>query len=169
MEHIVNYFKKREGVTLAELMVAFGVFGVFMAIALGGFMQSLQNQRVALAFMEANDAASILFEDVARELRTAKIATIQTQDRDGKTKLTFTDYKNKNLSYDFSGTQISSRIVVETFHALVVPSVTKGAPPRVVLSITMKITDPSIGDPARKVLQTTISPRVYYNLREIQI
>jgi hypothetical protein len=34
-------------------------------------LQSLQNQRVALVLMEANDAASIIFENITRQLRTA--------------------------------------------------------------------------------------------------
>lgn len=159
--------RDRSGVTLMELMVAFGVFGVFISIALGGFMQSLRNQRAALVFMEANDAASIIFEDIARQLRTAKIDTISIS----ANALSFTNYQGNPVSYDFNGSAkiINTSISVDGFSALRIDSTTTGAPPRIVLSIRMKITDPSIGSPVYQTLQTTISPRLYYNLKSISI
>lgn len=162
-----NIWYKNSGVTLMELMVAFGVFGVFISIALGGFVQSLRNQRAALVFMEANDAASIIFEDIARQLRTAKINTISISTN----ALSFTNYQGSQVSYDFNGSAktINASISVDEFSAFRIDSTTTGAPPRIVLSIRMKITDPSIGGPVYQTLQTTISPRLYYNLRNISI
>ncbi|MCL5011887.1 MAG: prepilin-type N-terminal cleavage/methylation domain-containing protein [Patescibacteria group bacterium] len=162
------YLKRKDGVTLMEMMVAFGVFGVFISIALGGFMQSLRNQRAALVFMEANDAASIIFEDIARQLRTAKINTINIS----QNALSFTNYQGDPVSYDFNNSAqktINASISVDGFSALRIDTTTVGAPPRIVLSIRMKITDPSIGNPVYQTLQTTISPRLYYNLRSISI
>lgn len=178
------FFKKRDGITLAEMMVAFGIFGIFISIALGGFMQSLKNQRVSLVLMEANDAASIIFENIARQLRTAnakskclpppsnptycETRTIHTDTN----KLWFYNSDGKLITFDFTSDEsriISNAIYIDSFRALVVESNTIGAPPRVVVSITLRIDDPSIGAPFEKTLQTTISPRLYYNLKEIQI
>ena len=157
------HIKDRSGVTLAEMMVAFGVFGIFISIALGGFMQSLKNQRVALVLMEANDAASIIFENIARQLRTAKSETISA----GNGFISFVNYKNESFSYS-SGEQINNAIKVSNFSSELVNNTTAGAPPRVVLTITMSITDPSIGStPVYRTLRTTISPRIYYNLKSI--
>lgn len=158
----IPHFKDRSGVTLAEMMVAFGVFGIFISIAMGGFMQSLRNQRVALVLMEANDAGSIIFENIARQLRTAKSGTIV-----GGSSISFTNYKGEPFSYA-PGDPISNAIQVHEFNAEVIESSTKGAPPRVVMTITMQISDPSIGTtPVYKTLRTTISPRIYYNLNSI--
>jgi prepilin-type N-terminal cleavage/methylation domain-containing protein len=158
-----NFFQDKHGVTLIELMVAFGVFGIFISIALGGFMQALKNQRAALVFMETNDAASIIFEDIVRQLRTAKIDSIV-----GGNQISFTNYKGAPYSFSPGGV-ISNSISVYKFVADVRPSTTKGAPPRIVMSITMKISDPSIGGDAYKTLQTTVSPRIYYNLKDVQL
>jgi type II secretory pathway pseudopilin PulG len=178
MIHFLNFRQKntlyeKSGVTLVELMVAFGVFGIFISIALGGFMQALKTQRIALVLMETNDSASIIFENVARQLRTAKVndnaypITIQ-QDF-----LSFYNYHGQLVEFDFTSSNpnriISNIIQVDAFNVQRINSATTGAPPRLVMSIRMKITDPSIGDPIYKTLQTTISPRLYYNLKDIQI
>ncbi len=184
MKKQILHYKKRDGVTLAEMMVAFGVFGIFISIALGGFMQSLQNQRVALVLMEANDAASIIFENITRQLRTAnaksrcvplpanptycETRTIHTDTN----KLWFYNYEKNLVTFDFTSEEsrtISTSISIQSFQATVIESTTIGAPPRVVLTITLLINDPSIGEPVEKTLQTTVSPRLYYNLKEIQI
>ena len=159
--------KDRSGVTLAEMMVAFGVFGIFISIALGGFMQSLKNQRVALVLMEANDAASIIFEDIARQLRTADPNGIS-----GGSCISFTASQGTQkipFSSCPTGTVINNAIKVASFDANVILSPTLGAPPRVVMTITMSISDSSIGaTPVYRTLRTTISPRIYYNLKSIE-
>ena len=168
MIHIPTTFvKDRSGVTLAEMMVAFGVFGIFISIAMGGFMQSLRNQRVALVLMEANDAGSIIFENIARQLRTASPSGIT-----GGSCIGFTPHEGTqelpHVNYCPTDTVISTAIKVASFNADVISSLTQGAPPRVMMTITMEISDASISSgPIRKTLQTTISPRIYYNLNSI--
>lgn len=167
MQKNIIHFKDRSGVTLAEMMVGFGVFGIFISIAMGGFVQSLRNQRVALLLMEANDAGSIIFENIARQLRTADPRAGVS----GGSCISFTASEGTQktpFSSCPTGMFISTAIQVASFNADVISSMTQGAPPRVVMTITMQITDASIGpEPIQKTLRTTISPRIYYNLDSI--
>lgn len=54
---------------MIELLVAMSIFLVLLAAATGGFVQSLRSQRAIVALMTANDNASLVLEQMARELR----------------------------------------------------------------------------------------------------
>ena len=63
-------FKRNEGVSLMELMVAVSVFIIVISVAVGSFVQSMRTQRIALALISANDSINLSIEQMAREIRT---------------------------------------------------------------------------------------------------
>lgn len=62
--------KKENGFTLVELIVAFGLFSIIVAVASGGFVQIIRSYRIAAALMAANDSMALTIEQIAREMRT---------------------------------------------------------------------------------------------------
>ena len=58
------------GFTLIELIVAFGIFVILIAVASGSFVRSLRIQRVSLQLMAVNDNMAITLEQMMREMRT---------------------------------------------------------------------------------------------------
>jgi len=61
--------RKQRGTTLVELLVALGIFSIFISLAIGGFIQSLASQRVLLKLMAATDNMSFALEQMTREIR----------------------------------------------------------------------------------------------------
>lgn len=64
-----NVNKKEEGSTLIELLIALSIFAIFVVVAIGGFIQSLSNQRLVLKLMSATDNMSLTVEQMMREMR----------------------------------------------------------------------------------------------------
>jgi len=64
-----NIQKKEEGSTLIELLIALSIFSIFVVVAIGGFIQSLSNQRLVLKLMSATDNMSLTIEQMMREMR----------------------------------------------------------------------------------------------------
>lgn len=62
--------KTKNGFTLIELMITLGIFVILISIAMGGFINALRGQRVAVGLMEINDNMGLVLEQMAREIRT---------------------------------------------------------------------------------------------------
>ena len=62
--------KPHNGFTLIELLVAIALFSVVVSIAVGGFVRALRTQRQVVALIAANSNASLVIEQIAREVRT---------------------------------------------------------------------------------------------------
>ena len=60
----------RRGFTLIELIIAIAVFSTVVSIAVGGFVRALRTQRQVVGLLSANSNASLVMEQMARELRT---------------------------------------------------------------------------------------------------
>lgn len=60
---------KNQGFTVIELLVAISVFTVAMAMIVGVFIEIVKTQRIVNAMMEANSNASLMIEQMAREMR----------------------------------------------------------------------------------------------------
>lgn len=60
----------RKGFTLIELIIAIAVFSTVVSIAVGGFVRALRTQRQVMGLLSANSNASLVMEQMARELRT---------------------------------------------------------------------------------------------------
>jgi prepilin-type N-terminal cleavage/methylation domain-containing protein len=59
-----------KGFTLVEMLVAMGIFTIVVAIAIGGFINSLRTQRQVASLISAQSNASLVIEQMAREMRT---------------------------------------------------------------------------------------------------
>jgi type II secretory pathway pseudopilin PulG len=70
MKNIISQFKARSGFTIAELVVAMGVFVVLVGIVSSIFIKGLRTQRAIVNLISANDNASLALEQMAREFRT---------------------------------------------------------------------------------------------------
>lgn len=58
------------GFTLVELVVALGVFGILVTLAMGSIARSLRTQRQLSAMIAANTSVGLTIEQMAREIRT---------------------------------------------------------------------------------------------------
>lgn len=60
----------RNGFTIAELIVAMGIFIILLSISTGAFIQVLRTQRAVVSLLAANGNASLAMEQISREIRT---------------------------------------------------------------------------------------------------
>ncbi len=65
--------QNRKGFTLIEMLVAIGIFSIVISIATGGFVSSLRTERQAAALISAQSNASLVLEQMAREIRTSSL------------------------------------------------------------------------------------------------
>jgi prepilin-type N-terminal cleavage/methylation domain-containing protein len=70
IKKIKKIFSADSGSTLVELLMALSIFAIFISVAIGGFIQSLANQRVVLKLSAATDNLSLTLEQIMREMRT---------------------------------------------------------------------------------------------------
>lgn len=64
--------KNESGLTLIELIVAIGVFGLVVTMAVGIFVVALISQRRIVSLRNIEDNARFALESMAREIRTGK-------------------------------------------------------------------------------------------------
>jgi prepilin-type N-terminal cleavage/methylation domain-containing protein len=88
-----NLQPAQRGFTLVELLVAIGLFSVVMSIAVGGFARALRIQRQAAGLLLVNSNASLMLEQMAREIRTGYNFS------GGGTNLSFMNAKGEAVSY----------------------------------------------------------------------
>jgi prepilin-type N-terminal cleavage/methylation domain-containing protein len=69
---LLHRLSLQSGFTLVELMVAMSIFGVFMAVIMGAFVQVLANERVTLKLLEATDNLGVAIEQMSREIRVGE-------------------------------------------------------------------------------------------------
>lgn len=62
----------RNAFTVAELLVAVGLFVSIITIAIGAYLRMLQQQRLMTGLMAANDNVSLALEQIMREVRMGK-------------------------------------------------------------------------------------------------
>lgn len=84
---------KRGGFTIAELIVAMGVFLILLSIATGSFIQILRTQRATVSLLAANANASLAMEQISREIRTGGVFSLSNGE------LHFTNSKNEPVIY----------------------------------------------------------------------
>lgn len=60
----------KRGFTLIEVIIAVSLFAIIIALAAGGFVNALHAQREASALIAAQSNASLVLEQMAREVRT---------------------------------------------------------------------------------------------------
>jgi type II secretory pathway pseudopilin PulG len=90
-----------KGFTIIELIVAIASFIIILSITLGGFTGALKTQRQTIGLINANNNASLILEQMAREIRTGyNFPNSTTQE------LKFTNSEGKNVCYKQNGTAI---------------------------------------------------------------
>ena len=70
---ILQLKSEQGGTTLVEVLIAIGIFSIFLTVAIGGFIQALSNQRIALKLMASTDNMSMTLEQISREVRVGKL------------------------------------------------------------------------------------------------
>jgi len=90
----------RQGFTVVELIVAVGLFSVIMSIAAGGLVRAFRTQRQTAAMMAANSNASLVLEQMTRELRTSySFQMTSSLPCAANEEISFTNAKNQNITY----------------------------------------------------------------------
>lgn len=162
-----RYIHNQSGMSIIELLVALGVFSIFIAMAVSGFIQAISSQKLALLLMEANDTASLAIEQMSREIRTAEGGTIST----GGNSITFDTDRGTTVTYSIQGgallrdgeriTSSTPNIRISHFETEKINSAVGGAPPRIVIWINTTVSYKNM-NPITTYLQTSITPRIYY-------
>ncbi|MEK7464323.1 MAG: prepilin-type N-terminal cleavage/methylation domain-containing protein [Patescibacteria group bacterium] len=123
-----------DGFTLVELMVAMSLFLVAVTISSGAFVRSLRTQRAANQIMSVNSNASLVVEQISREIRSGYNFTLNnfptslcgTGQFD---ELKFTNSKSKGVTYHLQSNAIERRecdaagCTTEPFYVLTPPNV----------------------------------------------
>jgi type II secretory pathway component PulJ len=66
-----NTHKQERGSTLVELLISMSLFVILVSVAMGGFIQTLSNQRLVLKLMASTDNMSLTLEQIMREVRVS--------------------------------------------------------------------------------------------------
>jgi len=102
-----KYFIKREAFTVAELLVAVGLFTVIISISIGSYIRMIQQQRLMTSLMAANDNVSLALEQMMREIRTGKNFTESGFDLD---KISFVNDVGCDITYSFTSENSIDRL-----------------------------------------------------------
>ncbi len=159
---------RQKGFTLIELLVAMSLFLILVAVATGTFIQTLRAQRIITELTAANDNATQVIEQMAREIRTGFNFADST-----KTVLRFVNYRSEQVSYKLIGGSVfrcvgdcnadvdfspitAPEVKVAKFEFIYSGiSLTDRLPPRITIILSI------LGPRDIKVnLQTTVSSRV---------
>lgn len=170
MKKIFRFLKNKKGTTLVEVMIALGMFSIFITVAIGGFIQALSNQRVVLKLMAATDNMSMSLEQITREVRVGKLFSqipngfqferYPTGDTpmvyryeldNGKIKRTVSNEDGSNQAVDYI---TADNVVVSYFNVIIDSS----GQPKVTLTIGVTAQDKALE--ITNYIQSTISSRL---------
>lgn len=168
MTRAIQHVKSRKGTTIVEMMVAFGVFSIFITTAIGGFVYALRYQKLSMLMLEANESTGLALEEIARDIRTAQPETIAASGGS----LSFTDDKGRAVSYALQGSVLTKNgdpitsedpsIAIQSFAVSRWENANTKIPPRVLINIAVAVNYRGM-QPITTNLQTTVSPRIYYH------
>lgn len=165
--------KNSKGFTIIELMVATSVFLILITLSTGVFIQTLRTQRTLSAVTAANESASQILEQIAREARTGYNFQASTADT-----LTFTSTQanNQTVGYKLVGNSVGRCLSVcasdSDFKAITSGDVkmeklnfiyygvnpADNAPPRITILMTVGTSKDSASN-IETNLETTVSAR----------
>lgn len=161
----------RSGFTLIELIVAIGVFSTIVSIAVGGFVRALRTQRQIVGLLSANSNASLVIEQMAREIRTGFDFCRGGQVCVGTSELSFRNSAGERVTYRIDN-GVLERGVNSVFAPLTASNVSirhlvfdlsgqdsdDGFPPRI--TMVMGVSSKELGVAGAVVnMQTTVSAR----------
>lgn len=101
--------KAKSAFTIVELLVAMSIFTIGIVIATGSFVRALRTQRALTHLMSINSNASLVLEQMAREIRTGYDFTVNGGSvlcAEGGEELGFTNAKGNAVTYKKSGEEI---------------------------------------------------------------
>ncbi len=163
---IQKKYNKESGLTLIELIVAIGIFGLVVNMAFGIFGLAIVSQRRIIALRNVEDNIRFTIESMAREVRTGKNFS------SGIGSLSFTNAKGELVVYRLNSSIVEkssdgganysaitgSEATVDYFNFyLIGQAAGDGLQPRI--TITMGATSRVGNQSANLKVQTTISGR----------
>lgn len=175
-----NKLKFKKGFTLIESLVAVGLFGLIISLAVGGFVKALRTQAQITALLSANGNASLAIEQIAREVRTGynfikcndpdpqfgfchelsftnaeghDIVYSLAQDNSGRGSITKSDAGG--LPLDATADNVDVKYLVFELEG---EDKNDGEPPRITISIGVAPSG-NVGDISVTRIQTTVSAR----------
>lgn len=144
--------KPTSGFTLIELVVAIGLFSLLISIAIGGFIQALKSERQTVALLSANSNASLVLEQMAREIRTGTGFSVSSGE------LHFTNAAGETVAYCLDGATASIERVVNASCGAGQPLTSRGVEVR---ALTFIVSGINPGDlyPPRITVEMALSPK----------
>jgi Tfp pilus assembly major pilin PilA len=94
----------RSAFTVAELLIAVGLFTTIITIAIGAYIKMLQQQSLMTGLMSANDNVSLVLEQMMREIRTGK--DFNPDSGNNLESLNFVNDRGCKVTYSFSSNSI---------------------------------------------------------------
>jgi len=165
---------------MVELIVAMSVFSVAITLATGVFARALRTQRTLNHLMSVNSNASLVIEQLAREIRTGYNFSV-SYDEGAECENILTFYRSRDnvkVSYkwniekntidfqkDFQedggvfSTLTASNILIKKFCFVRIPPQASDDPWRIMMHMAIGSTDPRISANPLNI-QTTISSRI---------
>lgn len=170
MMEIANKNSNESGLTMIELIVAIGIFGLVISVVIGIFVLAVISQRRVIAVRNVNDNMRFAIEAMSREIRTGKNFS------SGAGQLSFVNANGESISYRLaSGIIEKSSDGGNLYLAMTGPEVTitylnfylsgqtalDGLQPRVTVAIGA---DSKIGSQSSSLkIQTTVGSRLIQN------
>lgn len=163
---LITNKNKESGLTMIELIVAIGIFGLVVSMAFGIFILALTSQRRIIALRNVEDNIRFTIESMAREIRTGKNFSSDAGS------LSFTNAKGEAVIYRLNGGIVekssdgganysavtgSEAIIDYLNFYLIGQAADDGLQPRV--TITVGATSQVGNQSANLKIQTTISER----------
>jgi len=165
-------YKKEEGVTLIELLVAMSIFLIALTAAVQIFMIGMSGVQRLFGRQDALDSARYILESMSKEIRMSDVVT-----SDGNP-ISMLHIKNSKLSpediyYTFSGTNITRQAGGGTVYTLnpsgvqiikgyfIIAGNSAFTQPRVTIVLSIKSKTGKSAEQVQVNLQTTVSSRQY--------
>ena len=152
-----TWLKPKSGFTLVELLVSISIFVIVTTIAVGGFVTALRSQRQATGLIAANSNASLVIEQMAREIRTGDSFCVGGQTCLSSSELSFRNGAGNIVTYRLNGAEggIERRVDSGAFQKITADNVNVRY-----LGFTLLGQDPGDGLQPRVTMVLGVSARV---------
>ena len=114
LSFVICHRQKKKGFTIAEMLVAMGVFLIFSTVALGIYASTIKAQRKTVALSRIQREAQYLMEFIAKQIRTSTVdyAAYGGTVTNPATALRLRDQKNQTILLNYDGTAKTVTITV---------------------------------------------------------
>lgn len=168
--NIKNKLKDKRGLTMIELIVAIGIFGLTIGMAMGIFVLAVTSQRRITALKNIEDNVRFAIESISREIRTGR------NFNNNSNLLSFANAKGESVVYRLNASIIEkssdgginystitgSEVTIDYLNFYLSGQVAgDNLEPRI--TITMGVSSKVGNQNANLKIQTTISERILQN------